>query len=213
PRGLEVTRVELPDQANLLRAWRQVGERLELELRRPTGRSALVRVHAEQRLDPSAASFEVPQVVAQGVTREAGVIGVAVASGLRVRVAEFDKLRQVEAGRVAAQARLLGASVEWAYGFARRPCKLVLERVDEALEARADVTVRGVVREGRYELVAEARVEVRRGRLYALEVATPAVLELIGAPGGQGLDVRELTSRVEGEARIYRLGLGTALER
>ncbi len=213
PRGLEVTRVELPGEANLLRAWRQVGERLELELRRPTDSTAVVRVHAEQRLDPSAASFEVPQVVAQGVTREAGVIGVAVASGLRVRVAEVDKLRQVEASRVTRQAGLLGTSVEWAFGFARRPCRLVLERVDEALEARADVAVRAVVREGRYELVAEARVEVRRGRLYALEIATPAVLELIGAPGGRGLDVRELTSRVEGEARIYRLGLGTALER
>lgn len=146
------------------------------------------------------------------MNHETGAIGVAAGPDLRLRPATTDGLRQVERGRVRALAALLGrAEVERAYGFTRRPFTLGLERVDEAPVANANVRVRAQVAANRYEVEALVRYDVRRGALYALELAFPKALELLEATPGRGLDVRGTDQRTDGEARILRLDLGTGL--
>ncbi|RMG18391.1 MAG: hypothetical protein D6731_02115, partial [Planctomycetota bacterium] len=206
PEGFEVTGVE----SEGMRSWRQQGRRLEVDLRRPTGRTATVRVQGELRLAPGQRRFAAPQVLAQGVSREAGTIGVCVARGLRVRPVN-PTLRQREPGSLAALARRLGAgAVERAYGFARRPSLLELERVREAVELKADVLVRATILSDLYLVDAELSYDVSRGKVYELVVQAPRELELVGDP--RGLDVREVTPGEEAAGvRTYRLGLASAL--
>src|SRR5215208_3504680 len=112
--------------------------RLEITLRRATGARAAVVVSGEQPLDPATSRFKAPQVIPQGVNREAGVLGLCVEDGLRVRPID-PALRQVAAAQVQSLAQTMQAgSVERAYEFARRPAELDLELVQEPVEVEAD---------------------------------------------------------------------------
>lgn len=210
PAGLEITSV----QTEGLRAWRLDEQgRLELVLRRPTGARATVLVWGEQAVAPGTSRFKAPQVVATGVSREAGVIGVCVEPGLRARPVDPAPaaLRQVAASQVQNLAGRMGAGeVERAYEFARRPAELELELVQEPVEIKADADVRGVILGDRMLLQVDIAYEVRRGKVHELAVAIPAGFELTQAP--QGLDVREAAVvSEEGGARVLRLALATGL--
>lgn len=211
PPGFEVTSV----QTEALRAWRLDEQgRLELTLRRPTGARATVLVWGEQVLAPDVTRFTAPQLVAQGVSREAGVLGVCVEEGLRVRpVDPAPGLRQVAAGPAQGLANTLRAgTVERAYEFARRPAELALELVQEAVEVKADVDVRATIEADRMTLHAEVAYDVRRGKVHEVAVAVPAGFTLAQAP--RGLDVREAPVVSDDEAagaRTYRFGLATGL--
>lgn len=209
PPGFQVTSV----QTDGLRAWRLDDQgRLELALRRPTGARATVSIWGEQVLAPEVTRVEAPQLVPVGVSREAGVVGLAVEDGLRVRPLDpAAGLRQVQAGALTGLARTLGAgNVERAYGFARRPAALELELVQEPVEVRADVELRATVLFDRVLLQAEVAYDVRRGKVHELALAVPAGFELAQAP--RGLEVREapLVTEAQGE-RVLRLGLATGL--
>jgi hypothetical protein len=207
PKGFEVTQVEAPG----LRTWEASEGRLRVELRRATGRTALVQVRGEQRLPAGATSFDCPQVEAQGVSRESGIIGVCVEDGLRVRPAQSVRLRQMGGAGLAVQAKQLGAgAVERAYGFARRPSPLRLELVSERVEVKAASEVRATVLADLYVVEAEVAYDVSRGKLYELAVLAPAGLDLVETPSG--LDVREVAvDAVAGDAKRYRLGLASGL--
>ncbi|MBX3470567.1 MAG: hypothetical protein KF878_27180 [Planctomycetes bacterium] len=209
PPGFQVTSV----QTDGLRAWRLDDQgRLELALRRPTGARATVSIWGEQVLAPEVTRVEAPQLVPVGVSREAGVVGLAVEDGLRVRPLDpAAGLRQVQAGALSGLARTLGAgNVERAYGFARRPAALELELVQEPVEVRADVELRATVLFDRVLLQADVAYDVRRGKVHELALAVPAGFELAQAP--RGLEVREapLVTEAQGE-RVLRLGLATGL--
>ncbi|MCO5167932.1 MAG: hypothetical protein M9894_16435 [Planctomycetes bacterium] len=209
PPGFQVTSV----QTDGLRAWRLDDQgRLELALRRPTGARATVTIWGEQVLAPEVTRLKAPQLVPQGVSREAGVVGLAVEDGLRVRPLDpAAGLRQVQAGALSGLARTLGAgSVERAYGFARRPAELELELVREPVEVRADVELRATVLPDRITLQAEVGYDVRKGKVHELALAVPAGFELTQAP--RGLEVREAPLVTEGAGeRVLRLGLATGL--
>jgi hypothetical protein len=209
PAGLEITSV----QTDGLRAWRLDEQgRLELALRRPTGTRATVLVWGEQAVAPGTTRFKAPQVVATGVSRESGMIGVCVEAGLRARPVDPPAaLRQVASSQVQGLADGMRAgSVERAYEFARRPAELELELVQEPVELKADADVRGIVLGDRMLLHADIAYEVRRGKVHELAVAVPAGFELAQAP--QGLDVREAAVITDdGATRVLRFALATGL--
>jgi len=204
PADLEVIRVETPG----LRAWHVEDGRLEVALRRPSGGRARVRIVGERLLPATTGRFTAPELVARGVSRESGVVGLAVAEGLRVRT--HTDLRQVDARRVRALAQALRVgSVESAFGFARRPATLEVETVREPVELKADTVVRGVVGAERLRVEATVRYDVRRGRAYELRVAVPAELTLAAEP--RGLDVREVSAAVAGDRKVLTFGLASGL--
>lgn len=215
PPGLQVTWVEAPS----LRAWSVEQGKLTVALRRPSGAAITVKLLGEQLLPAGAARFALPQLPAQGVSREAGSLGLAVEDGLKVRPVEAG-LRQVGSAeledlagmlsREAGQQGHAAVRVERAFGFARRPSPLDLELVEEAAEVSADVQVQAVVMNDRTRVRARINYDVRRGAAYELVVAVPAELELVGAP--RGIEAREIdTSRVEGGVRWLRFGLASHL--
>ena len=211
PPGLEVTSVEAPS----LRAWSVEDGKLTVALRRPSGSSITVKVLGEQLLAAAVSRFPLPQLEAQGVSREAGSVGFAVEDGLKVLPVEAG-LRQVASAELDELAGTLGRGagqpvrVERAFGFARRPSPLELELIEEPAEVSAEAQVQAVILADRTRVRARIAYDVRRGAVYELLVAVPAELELVGAP--RGVEAREVDAgQVEGGMRRLRFGLASRL--
>lgn len=209
PAGLAVTSV----QTDSLRAWRLDEQgRLEVALRRPTGQRHTVSITGELLLPDGATRVRAPHLVAQGVSRDSGTIGLCVEPGLRVRPVDPPAaLRQVDTRSVAGLATALRApAVERAYEFARRPAELDLELVSEPVEVKADTDVQAVVLADRTLVRAQVAWDVRRGKVYELAVRVPVDYELVSAGG---MDLRETSSVIlpGEEARTLRFGLAAGL--
>ncbi|HBP16176.1 MAG TPA: hypothetical protein DEA08_00090, partial [Planctomycetes bacterium] len=209
PAGLELTRVETKG----LRSWHVEKGQLRIALRSPVQGKATVTIAAEissEGAQAEAGHYRIPQLVAQGVSRESGSIGLAADAGLKIRPAQLQRLRQIDSMKLSGLASEAGAQeVGWAYGFSRRPCSLEVEQVAEGSEVYAETEVRATIRPDRYVIEGKVRYDVRRGKVYRLEVLAPAGYTLVAH---QGLDVREVDVRKPDDAtQVYAFGLGSGL--
>lgn len=210
PKGLEVTEV----QTGSLRAWQVKGDQLEVTLLRPVSGTATVTIRGEAPLATSAERFTAPQIAARGVSRERGSLGITADAGIRVRPGKTERLRQVAVSELSGVEPSAG-TLGWAFGFSRRPCSLQLERVEERVEIHAETKVRASVRPDRYALDAEVRYDVRRGRVYQVELLAPAGFALVSHSGLAVREVNETPGSERGFAEgtvVYSFGLASGLE-
>ena len=213
PTGFQVTEVQTP----AIRSWRVEGNQLRISLLRAQAGQAEVTIKGEQPLADDATRFEAPQITAQGVSRERGSLGVAADAGLRIRPGKSERFTQIAASELSALAAPSGLdrSIGWAYGFARRPCSLILERVAEEVEVHAETTIRASLRPDRYSIDATIRYDVRRGRLYEVRLLAPAGFTLVSNEGLKVREVDETPGEELGfgkESVVYSFGLESALE-
>jgi hypothetical protein len=213
PKDLEITGVAVP----ALRSWRVLAknegrangfdQELEVQLKRPCGAHETVEIKAERLT--SATTPELPELTARAVSRDEGVFGVSVESGLRVSFGKSSAaLRQVDPSELSSLAAFAGGSgPERAYAFTKRPAAIPLELVEDALELKATSRVLGVVRGDRYEVSADVEFQAKHGRTYELTVLVPSELELDGEPAG----VREHSDEIVGATRRLTFGLAKAL--
>jgi hypothetical protein len=210
PKGLEVTQVQTPS----LRAWQVKGDQLEVTLLRPVSGVATVTIRGEAPLATSSERFTAPQIAARGVSRERGSLGITADAGIRVRPGKTERLRQVAVSELSGVEPSAG-TLGWAFGFSRRPCSLQLERVKERVEIHAETKLRASVRPDRYSIDAQIRYDVRRGRVYQVELLAPAEFALVSHSGLAVREVNETPGPERGFAKgtvVYSFGLASGLE-
>lgn len=210
PKGLEVTQV----QTASLRAWQVKGDQLEVTLLRPATGTATVTIRGEAPLATSSERFTAPQIAARGVSRERGSLGITADAGIRVRPGKTERLRQVAVSELSGVEPSAG-TLGWAFGFSRRPCSLELERVKEQVEIHAETKIRASVRPDRYAIDAQIRYDVRRGRVYEVQLLAPAEFALVSHSGLAVREVNETPGPERGFAEgtvVYSFGLASGLE-
>jgi len=173
----------------------------------------------EKTLEPVPVEIEAPQIVARGVTREKGIVAVAVEKGLQAEIVERENIGQVNLSEMPAQFRALQDRFSLGLRYLARPfsVKLRVSTIEPKVYGEiACLTVASLERLRQYW---DVRYEIRNAGLFQLKLRLAPGMKLISLRGdninNQSLDAQtnvltvDLRSKAEGD---YSLALQTSSE-
>jgi hypothetical protein len=220
PAGYALLKVECDD----MRTWNvqaQAGgeSRLVVDLREPATTDFTLRLALEKNVGAVPVEIEAPQIVVEGVTREKGVLAVAVQKGLQAEILEKKNIGQVDLADMPAELRAPGKGLSVGLRYLARPfqVKLRISTIEPRVHARlACLSVASLERVRQHW---DVQYEIRNAGLFQLKLRLPAGMKLISLHGeninNQSLDAEsnvltvDLRSKAEG---AYQLSLQTTSE-
>ncbi|NLW50314.1 MAG: hypothetical protein GXY85_05645 [Candidatus Brocadiaceae bacterium] len=217
PAGYSLLKVEGESLRNWdLRPGDDGGSVLAVSLLEPaTARFALTLV-LERTLDPVPVDVEAPQIVARGVTREKGVLAVAVEKGLQAEIVQRENIGQVNLTEMPDELRAGPEQFSLGLRYLARPFAVRLRVSTIEPRVYGEVSCLAVASLERFRQYWDVQYEIRNAGVFQLQIGLAPGVKLISLEGqninNQSLDPAtnvltvDLRSKAEG---AYRLGLQT----
>jgi hypothetical protein len=217
PAGYSLLKVE----SDSLRNWelRQDGgggSTLAVSLLEPATAGFRLTLVLERTLDPVPVDVEAPQIVARGVTREKGLIAVAVEKGLQAEIVDRENIGQINLNEMPAAMRSTPEQFSLGLKYLARPFSVSLRISTIEPKVYGEVSCLTVASLERFRQYWDVQYEIRNAGVFQLQIGLSPGMKLISLDGqninNQSLDPAtnvltvDLRSKAEG---AYRLGLQT----
>ncbi|MGD2175487.1 MAG: hypothetical protein PVJ27_08795, partial [Candidatus Brocadiaceae bacterium] len=204
-----------------LRSWDIAGEEepareLTFELIDPEAERFSVRLLLERNLGPIPLELEAPRIVAQGVMRQKGLIGVALNRGLQAEIVARENVSQVNLSEMPDAYTRMRGRVSLALRYLALPFRAAFRISTIEPKVYGQVTCLTAASLQRFRQYWDVQYEIRNAGLFQLRMRLGPGTKLISLRGeginNQSLDTEtrvltvDLRSKAEGD---YRLSLQT----